>query len=63
MKQAFILAAGLGTRLEPLTRVIPKPLLPVANRPLLGLLLDHLARLGVERVGVNAYHLANQLAL
>ncbi|MBW1711644.1 MAG: NDP-sugar synthase [Deltaproteobacteria bacterium] len=56
--QAFILAAGFGTRLRPLTEVIPKPLLPVANQPLLGLLLDHLAGLGVKKVGLNLHHLA-----
>lgn len=60
-KQAFILAAGLGQRLAPLTEVWPKCLLPVANRPLLGLLIDHLAGLGLERIGINVHHLADRL--
>ncbi len=60
--QAFILAAGFGTRLRPLTEALPKPLFPVASRPLLGLLLDHLAALGIERVGINAHHLAGMIA-
>jgi len=59
--QAFILAAGYGTRLRPLTDLIPKPLLPLANRPLLELLLDHLDRLGIGRVGINVHHLAGRM--
>ncbi|MBW2618271.1 MAG: NDP-sugar synthase [Deltaproteobacteria bacterium] len=61
LQQAFILAAGLGQRLAPLTEVVPKPLLPLANRPLLGLLLDHLTGLGLERIGINVHHLAGRL--
>lgn len=62
IETAFILAAGLGTRMRPLTEAIPKPLLPVAGRPLLGLLLDRLAGWGVERVGINGHHLAGEVA-
>ncbi len=58
VRRAFVLAAGLGTRLRPLTERLPKPLMPVANHPLLGLLLDELFRLGMERVGVNVHHLS-----
>ena len=60
--QAFILAAGKGTRLRPLTGLIPKPLLPLAGKPLLGLFLDHLAGLGVRRAGINIHHLADQVS-
>jgi NDP-sugar pyrophosphorylase family protein len=59
----MILAAGLGTRLRPLTRILPKPLLPIANRPILEYTFSLLARsgLGVEDVIVNAHHLADLL--
>jgi mannose-1-phosphate guanylyltransferase len=56
--KAAILAAGLGTRLRPLTELVPKPLMPVLNRPLLGLLLEQLKRAGCSRVAVNTHHLA-----
>lgn len=54
-----ILAAGRGTRLRPLTHHLPKPLVPLAGRPLLSYALDALARLEVDAVGINAYHLAD----
>ena len=46
--RALVLAAGLGTRLRPLTLARPKPLLPVAGRPLLSYTLDQLAEIGCE---------------
>jgi len=48
--KAVILAGGSGTRLRPLTYAIPKPLVPVINEPLIGLLIRHLARHGVDEV-------------
>jgi mannose-1-phosphate guanylyltransferase len=59
--KAAILAAGLGTRLRPLTYRLPKALLPILNRPLLGLLLDQLKAAGFRRVAVNTHHLALQV--
>lgn len=56
-----ILAAGHGTRLRPLTHHLPKPLVPVAGRPLLAYGLDALARLDISTVGINAFHLADAL--
>ena len=56
-----ILAAGLGTRLRPLTHALPKPLVPVADRPLIEYSLDCLARLGIKEIGVNAHHKAERL--
>lgn len=53
--QAFVLGAGLGTRLRPLTGHCPKPLIPVANRPLLTYAFDHLRGAGVERFVVNTH--------
>jgi mannose-1-phosphate guanylyltransferase len=59
--RAMILAAGLGTRLEPLTSIRPKPLFPVLNRPLLGITIGQLQGIGATRVVINAHHLANQI--
>lgn len=58
---ALVLAAGLGTRLRPLTDRLPKPAVPVANRPLVSFALEHLRRSGVTRVVLNAHHLAAAL--
>ena len=59
--QAAILAAGLGTRLRPLTYSVPKALIPVLNQPLLGVLLAQLQKAGASRVAVNTHHLADQV--
>jgi NDP-sugar pyrophosphorylase family protein len=59
--KAAVLAAGLGTRLKPLTDICPKPLLPVLNRPLLGVLLAQLEAAGCSQVAVNTHHLAGQV--
>lgn len=58
---AFLLAAGLGTRLRPLTLARPKPLLPVRGRPMLDHVLDHVRAHGHDEVVVNAFWLADQL--
>jgi NDP-sugar pyrophosphorylase family protein len=57
----FCLAAGAGTRLRPLTRVTPKPLLAPAGRPLVDLAVEALQAAGTTRVVVNAHHGADQL--
>ncbi len=54
----MLLCAGLGTRLRPLTDERPKPLVPVAGRPLASFALDALSRHGVRHVVANAHHLA-----
>ncbi len=59
--RAMILAAGLGTRLSPLTSRRPKCLMPAAGRTLLGLWLERLAGWGAERAVVNTHHLAGQV--
>src|SRR5437667_3561774 len=59
--KAMVLAAGKGTRLGNLTRSVPKPLLPVAGRPLLSYTLALLADAGVTEVVVNLHHLAAQV--
>ncbi len=55
-KTAFILGAGLGTRLRPLTERCPKPLLPLGGRPVITYAMDHLLSIGVERFIVNTHH-------
>ncbi len=55
-KTAFILGAGLGLRLRPLTDRLPKPLLEVGGRPIITYAMDHLLTIGVNRFIVNTHH-------
>lgn len=59
--RAMVFAAGLGTRLMPLTSVLPKPVLPLANRPMSWFILDYLERHGVSEVLMNTHFLAKRL--
>jgi N-acetyl-alpha-D-muramate 1-phosphate uridylyltransferase len=59
---AVILAAGLGTRMRPLSATTPKPLLPLAGRPIAAHLLDRLRGFGITRVVVNTHHLRDAIA-
>ncbi len=59
--KAMILAAGLGTRLRPLTHTRPKALVPVGNRPVINLTIDYLKQHGVREIIVNAHHHHRQL--
>jgi mannose-1-phosphate guanylyltransferase len=59
--RAILLAAGLGTRLRPLTNTIPKCLVPIKGTPLLGRWLDQLTWVGVDSFLVNTHHLAEQV--
>ncbi len=61
-RTAFVLGAGLGTRLLPLTERRPKPLIPVANRPLITHAFDHLIAAGIERFIVNTHWRAERYA-
>ncbi len=53
----MVLAAGLGTRMRPLTRFVAKPALPVLNRPLIHWTLEALAAAGIRDVAINLHHL------
>ncbi len=53
--KAMIMAAGLGTRLRPLTQFLPKPMVPIANRPVLHHLLNLLVRHDIREVGINIH--------
>jgi mannose-1-phosphate guanylyltransferase/mannose-1-phosphate guanylyltransferase/phosphomannomutase len=57
VNKAFVLGAGLGTRLKPLTDQLPKPLIPVFHKPLISYAFDHLMGVGIGSFVVNTYHL------
>jgi mannose-1-phosphate guanylyltransferase len=59
--RALLLAAGIGSRLRPITDTIPKCLMPIHGRPLLAYWLDLLFTGGIERVLINTHHLAQQV--
>jgi NDP-sugar pyrophosphorylase family protein len=59
---AFVLAAGLGTRLRPLTDLLPKPLIPVFHKPLITFALDSLMAAGAGTLVLNTHHLPETFA-
>ena len=61
VRKAMIFAAGLGTRLRPLTDSLPKALVPVAGKPLLWHVINKLKSSGIEEVVVNVHHFADML--
>ena len=61
IKKAMIMAAGAGTRLNPLTAKIPKPMVPVANTPIIELILRHLQKSGINDVIANTHYCAESI--
>ncbi len=57
MARVMVLCAGFGTRLRPMTLELPKPLVPLGDRSLLGRIVQHLADEGVSEVVINTHHL------
>jgi mannose-1-phosphate guanylyltransferase len=54
--KAFVLGAGLGIRLRPLTEDLPKPLIPIYQKPLVTFVLDHLISVGIQSFVINTHH-------
>ena len=61
IKTAMVLAAGIGSRMRPLTDTLPKALVEVGGKPLVDHVLDRLHEAGVERAVVNVHHFADQM--
>ena len=59
--KAMILAAGKGTRVRPITYTIPKPMIPILQKPVMEFLLELLKQLGFNQVVANVSHLANEI--
>src|SRR5687768_10321797 len=59
--KAVVLAGGKGTRLAPYTQILPKPLMPIGDMPILEVLLRQMKRAGIEDVVLTVGHLANLL--
>jgi mannose-1-phosphate guanylyltransferase len=62
IKQAFVLGAGLGKRLRPLTEDLPKPLVPIFHKPLITFALDHLIDIGIREIVINTHRLPDAFA-
>jgi mannose-1-phosphate guanylyltransferase len=61
VNKAMIMAAGVGSRLDPLTQDVPKPLVPIANRPMMDILFERLAQIEVHDVVANTHHKGEQI--
>ena len=59
--KVMIMAAAVGSRLDPLTQCLPKPLVPIANRPVMDILFEKLTAIGVKDVIANTYYLAEKI--
>jgi mannose-1-phosphate guanylyltransferase len=61
MAKGMILAAGQGTRVRPLTKDLPKPMVPILGKPLMEYLIEHLARHGINEIMVNVAHFHHKI--
>lgn len=61
MIKAMVMSAGVGSRLDPLTKAVPKPLVPVANKPVMDILFEKLHAAGINDIICNTYYLADQI--
>lgn len=61
MYKAMVMSAGVGSRLDPLTKSVPKPLVPICNKPVMDILLENLQSIGVRDVVANTFYLAEQI--
>jgi mannose-1-phosphate guanylyltransferase len=61
IKKAMIMAAGVGSRLDPLTQDVPKPLIPIANRPMMDILFERLLEIGITDVIANTHYKSEQI--
>ncbi len=59
--KAMIMSAGVGSRLDPLTKLVPKPLVPIANKPVMDILFEKLSAIGIKDVICNTYYLADKI--
>jgi NDP-sugar pyrophosphorylase family protein len=62
IKQAFVLGAGLGIRLRPLTDELPKPLVPIFQKRLITFALDHLLDSGIDKIFINTHRLPEKFS-
>ncbi len=61
MYKAMVMSAGVGSRLDPLTKSVPKPLVPICNKPVMDILLENLCAIGVKDIVANTYYLSEQI--
>lgn len=61
IEKAMVMAAGVGSRLDPLTQCVPKPLVPILNRPVMDILLEKVQKCGIKRVIANTHYLAEKI--
>ena len=59
--KALLLAGGYGTRLKPITDLVPKCLVPIAGRPLIDYWIESLKKAGIERILINTHYLNTQM--
>lgn len=61
MMKAMILAAGKGTRVWPITKTIPKPMIPILRTPIMESLLLHFKKFGIEEIAVNTSYMGSEI--